>query len=102
MFRFNQVLFCVAISSSLWGETPWIMESYAVEKKDAEEEEAQSVADGKTIHWKAATFAGVSLLALAAGIAAIIIDGGSSNKHCKLHSHSHPHPHQHPHPVHHR
>lgn len=94
MLRRMHLFLCATSLTFLHAETPWIMESFTLEKKDAEKEQEQNAEDAKTLHWKAATFAGVTLLALAGGIAAIIIDGGSSNKNCRGHHHPHPH---HPH-----
>ena len=61
-------------------------------------EETPVVQEAKSIRWKANVFAGTALLAVAAGIAVICLDGGSSENgrhhhHCHHHGHKHHHHH---------
>jgi len=52
-------------------------------------QEQKSKSQAKTLHWKAAAFAGTALLAVVAGIVVISLDGGTPNHHHKHHHHDH-------------
>ncbi len=79
MSMLKKLILCMTCTALVYGD------SY--ESIDLEEQKSKSQA--KTLHWKAAAFAGTALLAIVTGIVVISLDGGTPNHHHKHHTQDH-------------